>query len=257
MFQLFRRKARMAQPMTPDTEGRTAYAIGDVHGRLDLLDQLLDLVRKDAQSLAAGDVPVLIFLGDYIDRGPESRGVIERIVELKTKGEFEIVALMGNHERALLNFLSDPVSYKEWLDYGGKETLESYAVPPVASQAPEDELIDCAAKMESRIASRLDFLRGLKLSHQLGSYVFVHAGIRPGIELADQKERDLLWIRAPFLTAENHGLPFTVVHGHTPESTVRVRADRISLDTGAYATGVLSAARLDGGEVQVFNTTAA
>lgn len=256
MFQLFRRNARKAQQIAPDTRGRTIYAVGDIHGRLDLLELLLDLITKDVKRRPKGDKPVLVFLGDYIDRGRDSRAVIERIVELKTKGPFDVIPLMGNHERALLNFLRDPVPSRGWLDYGGQETLESYGVPVIASTAPDDELIDCAAKLESQIGPRLEFLRSLKLWHLIGSYLFVHAGVRPGVDLDQQVEKDLLWIRAPFLNPDNHGLPYTVVHGHTPEPTVRVRPDRISLDTGAYASGVLSAARIEGAEVEVFGTAA-
>jgi serine/threonine protein phosphatase 1 len=257
MFQFFGRKARKGPQIAPDTRGRTVYAIGDIHGRLDLLDLLLELIAKDAQRRhKRADKPMLIFLGDYIDRGRDSRGVIERIVDLKAKGPFEVIPLMGNHERALLNFLKDPVPFRGWLDYGGQETLESYGIPAVASTAPDDELIDCAAKLESQIGSRLDFLRSLKLWHLVGSYLFVHAGVRPGLDLDQQVEKDLLWIRSPFLTPANHGLPYTVVHGHTPEPTVRVRPDRISLDTGAYASGILSAARIEGDQVEVFATPA-
>jgi serine/threonine protein phosphatase 1 len=256
MFHLFRRNARKAQHIVADTRGRTIYAIGDIHGRLDLLELLLELIAKDAKRHVKGDKPVLVFLGDYIDRGRDSRGVVERVFDLKANGPFEVIPLMGNHERALLNFLRDPVPFRGWLDYGGQETLESYGVPPIASTAPDDELIDCAAKLESQIGSRLDFLRSLKLWHLIGTYLFVHAGVRPGLDLDQQVEKDLLWIRAPFLNPESHGLPYTVVHGHTPEPTVRVRPDRISLDTGAYASGVLSAARLYGGDVEVFGTAA-
>ena len=257
MFQLFRRKARKGLQIAPDTRGRTIYAIGDIHGRLDLLDLLLELVTQDIQRREKRDErPMLIFLGDYIDRGPHSRGVIDRIVDLKADSAFDVVPLMGNHERALLNFLKDPVPFRGWLDYGGQETLESYDVPVVASTAPDDELIDCAAKLESQIGQKLDFLRSLKLWHLIGSYLFVHAGVRPGLDLDQQVEKDLLWIRSPFLTPDHHGLPYTVVHGHTPEPTVRVRPDRISLDTGAYASGVLSAAKIEGDDVEVIAAAA-
>ena len=255
MLQLFRKKTPPAPEFAPSTEGRTVYAVGDVHGRLDLLDLLLGMMKADAERRSPGETPVLVMLGDYVDRGPDSCGVVERVKELTVSKDFETVALLGNHERAMLNFLRDPAVHKAWLSYGGRETIQSYGVTPVASNAHDDELIDCAAKLESQLAPHLDFLRNLKLSHLIGSYAFVHAGIRPGVDLERQEEHDLLWIRAPFLTSDRHGLPYRVVHGHTPEPIVRIGVDRIGLDTGAYASGILSAARIRDAEVDVLDTT--
>lgn len=255
MLQWFRKKSQGAPDFVPHTGGRTVYAVGDVHGRLDLLDLLLGMIKADAERRSPAAPPLLIMLGDYVDRGPDSRGVLERMIKLASAPDFETTALMGNHERAMLNFLRDPAAHKAWLSYGGRETIQSYGVTPVASNAHDDELIDCAAKLESQVAPHLDFLRGLKLSHVVGNYAFVHAGVRPGVGLEEQAEHDLLWIRAPFLTRDRHGLPYRVVHGHTPEPIVRIGVDRIGLDTGAYASGILSAARITDAEVDVLDTT--
>ena len=256
MLQLFRKKKTPDAPVfAPHTGGRTVYAVGDVHGRLDLLDILLGMMKADAERHAPGERAILVMLGDYVDRGPDSRGVIERVMELVRDHDFETTALLGNHERAMLDFLKDPAVHKAWLSYGGRETIQSYGVTPVASNAHDDELIDCAAKLESQVAPHLEFLRSLKLSHTVGNYAFVHAGVRPGVGLEEQVEHDLLWIRTPFLTTDRHGLPYRVVHGHTPEPIVRIGVDRIGLDTGAYASGILSAARIKDAEVDVIDTT--
>jgi serine/threonine protein phosphatase 1 len=254
MLRLFRKKPAPPPPLVPHTGGRTVYAIGDIHGRLDLLDRLLGILRRDVAQQGPAERPILVFLGDYVDRGPDSRNVLERIRQTIDSGEFETIALMGNHERAMLNFLIDPFAHGAWLNFGGRETITSFGATPPGETYSDDELIDCAAKLESLAASHLDFLRRLKLWHVVGNYLFVHAGIRPGMDLDQQVENDLLWIRGAFLTAERHGLPYRVVHGHTPEPAVRLLEDRISVDTGAYASDVLSAVRIRDAEVDVLDT---
>lgn len=253
MFNLFRKKSPPPE-LAPHTNGRTVYAIGDIHGRLDLLDRLLGILRQDAAGRNEAERPILVFLGDYVDRGPESRGVLERIRETIAAGEFETIALMGNHERAMLNFLIDPFAHGAWLNFGGRETIASFGARPPGLTFSDDELIDCAAKLESLAAPYLDFLRRLKLWHVIGGYAFVHAGVRPGMNIDQQVEDDLLWIRGAFLSVERHGLPYRIVHGHTPEPAVRVLEDRISVDTGAYASDVLSAVRIKDADVDVLDT---
>lgn len=230
------------------------YAVGDVHGRLDLLDGLIARMTDDYRALDRKDPPVLVMLGDYVDRGAQSSAVIDRLIALRAQageGLFDFRALMGNHEETLLHFLDDPMAGPSWVEYGGGQTLASYGVhPPVGRAEPE-------AWEEARLAFRAAFppaheafLRGLELMVVYGDYVFVHAGVRPGLPLERQVAADLLWIRNDFLD-NPHGLKATVVHGHTPVEEVFVGRQRINVDTGAYATGVLTAVRLDGGEPQI------
>jgi serine/threonine protein phosphatase 1 len=256
MFKLFRKKPEPPPPpFVPHTAGRTIYAIGDVHGRRDLLDRLLITLEDDVARRDEPQRPLLIFLGDYVDRGPDSRGVVDRIRSVIAGDTFETIALMGNHERAMLNFLIDPFAHRAWLTFGGQETIMSYGAPAPEPDADDDTLIDCAAKLESLAAPHLDFLRRLKLWHVVGNHLFVHAGVRPGVALEEQEDSDLLWIRAKFLGAERHGLPYRVVYGHTPGPAVLIGEDRVSVDTGAYASGVLSAVRVKDAEIDVLDTS--
>ncbi|WP_168076875.1 metallophosphoesterase family protein [Caulobacter sp. SSI4214] len=249
---LFRPKQQPRR--APSTEGHVLYAVGDVHGRLDLLDGLIARMTEDYQALGRSEPPVLIMLGDYIDRGAQSAQVIDRLIALQgqaREGRFILRALMGNHEETLLHFLDDPQAGPSWVEYGGGQTLDSYGVrPPVGRAEPE-------AWEQTRQAFRAvfppeheAFLRHLELVVSYGDYVFVHAGVRPGLPLERQTAADLLWIRNDFLD-HPHGLKATVVHGHTPVEDVYVGRQRINVDTGAYATGVLTAVRLDGGEPSI------
>ena len=239
----------------PSTDGALIYAIGDVHGRRDLLDELVVKIAADARqtlesvtpptATSATPVrPVLIFIGDYVDRGADSRGVIQTALTLMRSGAFEVRALKGNHEEQLLAFLKDPRAGPAWLDFGGGATLNSYGVRPPAGRT------DDAAWEEARVAllaalqgEHLDFLHRLELAVVCGDYLFVHAGVRPGIALNEQSEHDLLWIRDEFLSATR---PFekVVVHGHTPEPAPYLGRNRIGIDTGAYATSTLTCVRL-------------
>jgi len=244
---LFRRKQQAQR--APSTDGRLLYAVGDVHGRLDLLDGLIDRVTEDFRALGRQDNPVLIMLGDYIDRGPQSGAVIDRLIELREQaatGRFQFRALMGNHEETLLHFLDDPMAGPSWVEYGGGETLASYGVHrPVGRADPEAWEQTRQAFRAVFPTSHEAFLRQLELMAVYGDYIFVHAGLRPGLPLERQVAADLLWIRNEFLD-NPHGLDATVVHGHTPVEEVFVGRQRINVDTGAYATGVLTAVRLDG-----------
>lgn len=246
---LFRSDAEVAR--TP--EGRCVYAIGDVHGRADLLDALLERIEADA---AGGDhvgLPVLVFLGDYIDRGLQSRAVLDRILAIDP-GRFELRFLKGNHEAALLDFLDDPATGPFWMTIGGAETLYSYGVSAPAYDAAPEAYAEAAAALRAAMpAAHLAFLAALELTARYGDYLFVHAGVRPGRSLAAQDERDLLQIRDTFLRHKGR-FGFTVVHGHTPAGDVYQDERRIGLDTGAYATGRLSAVRLRDAERCVFST---
>jgi serine/threonine protein phosphatase 1 len=243
---LFGRKTARRAP--PSTGGRLVYAIGDVHGRFDVLQPLLRDIAADALATRPSERPLLVFLGDYVDRGPESRSVVDAVLGLAADGAFEVVALKGNHEEALLQFLDEPGFAATWMELGGSATLVSYGVQPAALRTDAEawakarDAFDVALPGEHR-----GFYRTLELMRVVGDYAFVHAGVRPGVALEDQCERDLLWIRNEFLGAPGpHGK--VIVHGHTPTEEPQLLAHRLGLDTGAYATGVLSAVRLLGEE---------
>lgn len=233
----FNRKGEPAQ--APD--GKRIYAIGDIHGCADMLDELMHQIRLD--SAEAQVDPQLIFLGDYIDRGNDSRGVIDRLIELR-KSDPDTVFLKGNHEAILLDFLSEPEDLPHWLDWGGEETLESYSIDPTRGLSPS-ELADAMKKAMPR--DHLAFIKSLDLKHIEGDYLFVHAGVRPGTPLEDQEETDLLWIRKRFHNAPASERPdYVVVYGHTPEDKPVDAGWRIAVDTGACYGGALTAAVLEG-----------
>jgi serine/threonine protein phosphatase 1 len=241
---LFGRKAARNAP--PSTGGRLVYAVGDVHGRLDVLAPLLRDIAADALASKPSEPPLLVFLGDYVDRGAESRGVVDAVLALAADGAFEVAALKGNHEEALLQFLVEPSFAATWMQHGGGPTLSSYGVTPAAARADAEAWERVRdAFTEALPADHLRFYEGLELMCTAGDYAFVHAGVRPGVALEDQAERDLLWIRYEFL--EDRG-PFgkVIVHGHTPTEEPQMLPHRLGVDTGAYATGVLTAVRLEG-----------
>ena len=222
--------------------GQRAYAIGDVHGRLDLLDALLDEIEKEIDRTGAKK-SVLIFVGDLIDRGPSSAGVIERLRTYRHSG-VQRIFLLGNHEEVLLRILAgDAKLISNWLRFGGAQCLESYGVDlRKLVKIPPAELVRVIR--EAIPPSHVQFLQGFVDSCRFGDYLFVHAGIRPGVALAQQLQSDLRWIRDPFLLDEtDHG--FVVVHGHTITKAVEEKPNRIGIDTGAYRTGVLSAVAIE------------
>ena len=230
--------------------GQLVYAIGDIHGCYDLLKELLAQVVADCQAWALGRRPVLVFLGDYVDRGPDSAKVLEALVWLRRRSEFEVHLLKGNHEQALLQFIQQPERAYGWLEYGGAATLDSYGVTPPMGQATAADYVAARDALVERMpASHLRLLETLELMVVVGDYAFVHAGVRPGRPLRKQQEEDLLWIRQGFVDATG---PFekTIVHGHTWASDQpELWPHRLGLDTGAYATGVLTAARLQDGRI--------
>jgi serine/threonine protein phosphatase 1 len=225
--------------------GYRLYAIGDVHGRDDLWAELL--ARVEAESRQRGGARlILVFLGDLIDRGPASSEVIERLRTLRYPGA-RLVFLAGNHEEVLLRILDGDVSLvPDWLRFGGAECLASYGLD--ASRLRRMSSARALEAIKGAIPdAHVDFLRSFEDTFRAGSYVFVHAGIRPGVPLTQQKRTDLRWIREPFLTdAADHG--FIVVHGHTIREEVEDRGNRIGIDTGAYRSGVLTALGLEGSE---------
>ncbi|CAN5213717.1 metallophosphoesterase family protein [soil metagenome] len=225
-------------------DGVVCYAVGDIHGRLDLLEAMIGLIEADAATTPASRRVVAI-LGDCIDRGPDSRGVIQRLIDWRRDGSVELHVLKGNHEATALDFLTDAQVGEGWSGYGGDATLASYGVaaPRLRSDREGWEAArDAFGK--ALPAEHLRFLEGLETVMVLGDYVFVHAGLRPGVALADQSELDLLCIRGEFLQSRQ-AWEKVVVHGHTPAGEPQdVGEHRIGVDTGAYATGVLTAVRL-------------
>ena len=220
--------------------GVAVYAIGDIHGRLDLLTELLVQVAADAKRHPADRERQLVFLGDYVDRGTESRGVIDALLGLAWP-EFKPIFLMGNHEEAMLEFLDEQTDGLGWLTYGGLETLVSYGV--AIQRLPKDPASAAELRDALRAAvprAHVDFLRNCVLSHTEGDYVFVHAGVRPGRALDQQNRRDLLWIREEFLRAPDALPGKVVVHGHTICDEPQDLKHRIDIDTGAFVSGRLT-----------------
>ncbi|MDO9245508.1 MAG: metallophosphoesterase family protein [Phenylobacterium sp.] len=236
----------------PGTAGELVFAIGDIHGRYDLLKALLLTITQDYPTRADGRRPMLIFCGDYIDRGPQSAAVLEALIWLQRHAHLQVRLLKGNHEQALLTFLDDPDAGRGWLEFGGLATLAAYGVEAPRPDAGIVDLFRARDDLLARLpASHLRLLDSLELMVVVGDYAFVHAGIRPGKPLAAQETRDLLGIREAFTDAPG---PYEkiIVHGHSWRGdTAEVLGHRVGLDTGAYATGVLSAVRLDGPEVAI------
>lgn len=234
------------QPQAHRVDGRLIYAIGDVHGRYDLLTDLLGQIATDIAARAAGRRPLLIFCGDYIDRGPDTAKVMEALLWLQADGRVEVRLLMGNHEEAFLQALTNPKASQRWLQVGGRATLRSYDV------GVPDDLDDaaachraCTSLAEGMPPSHLAVLRTLEMMVVVGDYAFVHAGVRAGVALGDQTPRDLLWIRDDFLS-ETRRFEKRIVHGHSwSTAEPEVLPNRINIDTGAFKTGVLTAVRLE------------
>ncbi|WP_375403545.1 metallophosphoesterase family protein [uncultured Sphingomonas sp.] len=230
------------------TDDRVVYAVGDIHGCYDLLTPLLQAIVADV-ALAPAGRPLLIFCGDYVDRGPRTRDVLATLVWLSRHAAVEVAFLRGNHEAMLLAFLDRPDESLPWLRSDGGATLRAYDVDP-AGDGDADPWRLRDALMDRMPASHLDFLRGLPVRTTCGDYVFVHAGLRPGVPLARQEDEDCLWIRDEFLGGD-HRFEKIVVHGHSWTSDAPVvTPGRIGIDTGAYKTGVLTAVRLDGADVE-------
>jgi serine/threonine protein phosphatase 1 len=246
----------LARPLDPTADrvpdDTVVYAIGDVHGCVDALDALHEAIVTDAAGRAARR-RVLVWLGDYVDRGPDSQRVIDRL--LAPPAGFETVALLGNHEKFLLDFLDDPTIGPHWMMNGGAATLASYDIAIMDGcyfRADRWHALSRALR-DALPASHRRFLDRLRLSHREGDYLFVHAGIRPGLTLDEQDPDDLLWIRGEFLFSElDHGA--VIVHGHTISDRPQVRPNRIGIDTGAFVSGRLTALALEGTRRDILQT---
>jgi len=230
--------------MLPDARtppGLRLYAIGDVHGRADLLAEMHLRIARDLTRRPAAGWRV-IHLGDYIDRGPDSAWALGLLLDYRRGGHADF--LIGNHDRFLLNFLLDPegADFELWMINGGATTLKSFGVDDMPATFSGDA--GSRRRLHDEVSAAMrpglpEFLGGLPLMLRFGDYAFVHAGVRPGVPLEDQSEDDLVWIREPFLCSdENHGA--VIVHGHTPVEAVEVRRNRIGIDTGAVFTGNLT-----------------
>jgi serine/threonine protein phosphatase 1 len=228
------------EPQVPD--GQRVYAIGDVHGCRAHLAGLLDRIGQDSARKGAAEIS-LVYLGDYIDRGPQSSEVIELVLRVPIWAD-HVVRLKGNHEEMLERFLADPGYGSAWRQFGGLATLASYGVDTRAIQLGR-EYERAARDLERAMpATHHNFVSSLPYAHTIGDYFFCHAGVRPGVALEEQRNSDLCWIRYEFLSsAEDFGR--VVVHGHSPVESPEVLANRVNVDTGAYATGVLSCAVIE------------
>jgi serine/threonine protein phosphatase 1 len=220
-----------------------AYVIGDVHGCLDLLEQLLARITAEIEREPQPKVS-LVFLGDVVDRGPASAEVVEKLRTLSIPGA-SVHFIMGNHEEVMLRVIEGETELlRSWLRFGGSETLRSYGVEPREVKRLKSE--ELAARLKKAIpATHRRFLASFADSIAFGDYVLVHAGVRPGIELSEQTQADLRWIREPFL-GDTSDRGFVVVHGHTITNEVEVTSNRIGIDTGAFCTGTLTALAIQG-----------
>ena len=234
-----KRVVASAKPRLPD--GVRIYAVGDLHGRSDLLDRVLWHIDRDLERHPTGRA-IEVFLGDYIDRGPDSRGVLDRLIERNWSRE--LVFLKGNHETYVLEFLQNPQVLDEWAQFGGFETLMSYGLKPSMDSISATQEGLAIAFADVLPQSHRRFLKALRLSFSCGDFFFAHAGIKPGVPLIAQKEQHLVWIRDDFLHCEwDHGQ--IIIHGHTPVREPDVRSNRINIDTGAFATGRLTCLMLE------------
>ena len=234
--------------------GQAVYAVGDIHGRVDLLESLLRRIAAEAEHHRDDSQRSLIFLGDYIDRGASSRGVVERLLQDPLPG-FTTVRLLGNHEEAMLDFLDERSDGLDWLSYGGLETLMSYGVPLRGFPDTAQRAAELRSALRDAVPqAHLGFYRGCILHHTVGDYVFVHAGVRPGVPLQNQNPADLLWIRDEFLRARSALPGKVVVHGHTICDLPQDLGHRVNIDTGAFVSGRLTCLVLRGSLRQFIST---
>jgi len=234
-------------------EGYRVYAIGDIHGRADLLQTLHDMIIDDATTASQNVKKILIYLGDYVDRGLESKEVIDALLN-GSLPDFETVYLKGNHEEQFLDFMEDSSVGPDWFKIGGEGTVYSYGVRIPGDVTPEMRSEFIHGELQTAVPkSHLDFLSRLELTKEIGDYLFVHAGINPGRPLDKQVPEDLLWIRDEFLDSEvNFGK--IVVHGHSITNDLEILDNRIGIDTGAYITDKLTCLVLEGSSKRFLST---
>jgi serine/threonine protein phosphatase 1 len=228
-------------------EGLRVYAIGDVHGRADLLNQVFNLIDADLENFPP-QRSLQIFLGDYIDRGRDSRAVIDLL--LQRAKLYETICLKGNHEEALLVLLDKLSGFRDWQDLGGLATLMSYGIGSSLTARPDNEADLIILLKQAIPLEHFQFLTKLRSSFSCGDFFFVHAGIRPDTRISEQIDDDLLWIRDEFLESTDDFEKY-IVHGHTPVRSPDIRPNRINIDTGAYASGNLTLLTIEGDRMLV------
>lgn len=248
---LQRKNPTNAYALPPSTR---VYAIGDIHGRLDLLEKLHQQIAEHLQQKPTSSKVYLIHLGDYVDRGLYSNGVIERLSTLQLDGVNSVINLMGNHEDLLLHFLNNPETGRAWLQLGGDATLLSYGVGITPQVAPADRFEAIRDDfLEKMPAHHLDFLKNLNRYQRIGDYLFVHAGLFPNRHWERQRPEDFIWIRQQFTESRaDHGA--MVVHGHHITETPDEQPNRVGVDTGAYFSGILTALVQEGSERSFIST---
>jgi serine/threonine protein phosphatase 1 len=240
MLGFLRSRRIVKQPRLP--EGIRVYAFGDIHGRSDLLKKMFTVIDADMERNPASR-SIEVFLGDYVDRGPDSAHTLDLLLDRSLYRE--TVFLKGNHEAYFLEVLRKPSKLDEWRQFGGLQTLMSYGIQPSINPGSSEQTDLIRSLIEALPGDHLKFLENLKPSFVCGDFFFVHAGVRPGIPLKEQQESDLLWIRNEFLDSEEDFGKF-IVHGHTPVREPDIRPNRINIDTGAYATGNLTLLTIEG-----------
>jgi len=246
MIERIRKLFSRQEPELPPARipaGQRVYAIGDIHGRLDLFDQAILAIEEDDARRGPADTTVIL-LGDLIDRGPDSAMVVKTARQWQQRRN--VRALLGNHEQMLLDAMTDKDTLRHLLRYGGRETLLSYGMSPAEYETSLlDDILEGMPRMIP--ADDVAWMRSMEDRIAIGDYLFVHAGIRPGIPLEEQRTSDLRWIRGEFLDdPRDHGC--VVVHGHSITPEVAERRNRIGIDTGAYNSGVLTTLALEGEE---------
>jgi len=247
---MFNRSSRRG-PEPSGPKGHRAYVVGDVHGRLDLLEDILAKIHAELQHRPVRKT-LLVFVGDLVDRGPSSAQTLERLRTYRRES-IQTVFLLGNHEEVLLRILGGDTSLiASWLQFGGMQCLQSYGCEPAELAGRSAEEIVAIAR-DAVPPEHVEFLESFADSCRFGDYLFVHAGIRPGIQLEQQSQSDLRWIREPSLFDDSdHG--FVVVHGHTISEEVVQLPNRIGIDTGAYRTDVLTALAIEGTDRWLLDT---
>lgn len=248
---LFAPKRNVEPPRPGIPEGRRVYAIGDIHGRDDLLRKLLGIIAEHRDGYE-GEV-TYVFLGDYVDRGMQSREVIDTLMTYDYAGA-ETIFLRGNHEQVMLDIFTEPMMAKGWLAFGGLETLLSYRVPTHGMPASEADFIRLSQQMEKTIPEEhIAFLRDTLISWELGDCLFVHAGVNPDYPLDQQHQHDLLWIKEAFIDAARQ-YEKLIVHGHYIEDDAALLPHRVGLDTGAYSSDRLTCGVFEGNDVSLLDT---
>ena len=243
--------AKTSQPRVP--EGRRVYAVGDIHGCADLLDEVIGLIEADDHARGPAET-TLIFLGDIVDRGPASAAVIDRLRNLAAT-RAGVRFLLGNHEEIFLGALDgEPKALRLFCRIGGRETILSYGMDPTEYERLDYE--ELVHRIDALVPDEhQEFLRSFEDMIVIGDYAFVHAGVRPDTPLNLQRASDLRWIRDSFLDHRST-LEKTIVHGHTMSDEIERRGHRIGIDTGAYASGRLTALGLEGAETWSLQTAA-